>query len=224
MADEQDGDADVIVVGAGPTGLLAACLLAKAGIRVRIVDRNPSQAKESRAFVVQARTLEILLAVGLAEAFLDRGTVVSGVRLYLDGRVSAGFNFECVGHPDTPFPFVLVLPQAETEAILVAHLAELGVAVERGVTVTGVVLDEASVTTRATDAAGRDFAIASRYLIGADGAHSVVRKALGLSFNGAPYAQTFLLADCRVEGPLQEGPFSVFFHGPHFALWFPMNG
>jgi 2-polyprenyl-6-methoxyphenol hydroxylase-like FAD-dependent oxidoreductase len=221
---DEPGNTDVLIVGAGPTGLLAACLLAQGGIHVRIVDKSPSPAKESRAFAIQARTLEVLLSIGLAEAFLDRGTVVAGARLYLDGQPSAGFDFERVGHPDTPFPFVLVLPQFETEAILVDHLARLGVGVERGVAALALRQDEAGVTLTVEEESGRPGDISCRYLIGADGAHSMVRKALGLTFEGAPYAQTFLLADCSVDGLPASEPFSVFLHGSHFALWFPLKG
>lgn len=217
-------DADVVVVGAGPTGLFAAALLARCGVRLRIIDKSPSQVKESRAFAVQARTLEIFHAIGLAEAFLDRGTLASGARIYVDGKPGAGFNFEDVGRSDTPFPLVMILPQSETEAILVDDLSRLGIHVERGVTATALTQDSSGVTVSVTDPDGMERALSCSFLIGADGAHSVVRKALGLTFEGAPYAQTFLLADCALEGELEQGPFSVFFHRENFALWFPING
>lgn len=220
----RDGGVDVTIVGAGPTGLFAAALLVRSGISVRILDQSLTQAKESRAFAVQARTLEAMLALDLADAFLDRGTVAGGASIYVDGQESAGFSFEDVGHPDTPYPLVLVLPQSETEAILVEHLAERGIAVERGVTATRLEQDAAGVALQATDAGGRQLTIRSRYLIGADGAHSFVRKALGLAFEGAAYAQSFLLADCTLNGDLADGPFSVFFGRQNFALWFPMKG
>lgn len=223
----QDGrapDVDVTVVGAGPTGLFAAALLAQSGVSVRILDRSPTAAKESRAFAVQARTLEAMLAIGLADRLLDRGTVAGGARIYIGGEESAGFSFEDVGHPDTPYPLVLVLPQSETEAVLAEHLAGRGIAVERGVTAARLEQDAAGVTLHCAAPDGGGIAIRSRYLIGADGAHSFVRKALGLTFHGAPYAQTFLLADCTLEGELADGPFSVFFHRQNFAMWFPMRG
>jgi 2-polyprenyl-6-methoxyphenol hydroxylase-like FAD-dependent oxidoreductase len=173
---------------------------------------------------VQARTLEVLQTIGLAEPFLDRGTIAAGAQIYVDGRAAGGFSFENVGHPDTPYPLVLVLPQSDVEAILIEHLGARGIDVERGVTATGLDQDAAGVTLRVTDGQGAEHALRSRHLIGADGAHSIVRKALGLTFAGAAYAQTFLLADCSLEGDLAEGPLSIFFHREHFALWFPMKG
>ena len=225
MSDESTPIQDpVVIVGAGPTGLMAAALLVQCGVPVRILDKSPTAAKESRAFAVQARTLEALLSIGLAESFLDRGILATGARVYVDGHRTAGFSFEDVGHPHTPFPVVMIIPQSETEAILVEHLSGKGVEVERGVAATGLTQDAEGVTLRYTDADGHEAEIRCPYLIGADGAHSLVRKALDLSFEGAPYAQTFLLADCTLEGQLQDGPFSAFFSGPNFALWFPIRG
>ena len=224
MSDGRAAQQPVVIVGAGPTGLMAAALLVQCGVSVRILDKSPTQAKESRAFAVQARSLEAMLSIGLADAFMERGTLAVGARTYLDGRRTAGFDLERVGHPDTPFPIVMILPQSDTEAILVEHLSGRGVEVERGVTATGLTQDGDAVVLHVTDADGRQDTIRCPYLLGADGAHSMVRKALGLSFEGAPYAQTFLLADCSLEGDLEEGPFSVFFHGEHFALWFPFKG
>ena len=225
MTGEPNGrDAQVTIVGAGPTGLLSAILLKRAGIHVRILDKAPSAAKESRAFALQARTLEILHTIGLADAFLDRGALASGVRVFVDGKLAASVTLDGAGRTDTPFPVVLTLPQSETEAILAADLLRQGVEIERGVTATALRQDAQGVALEATDAAGRALTIRSDYLVGADGAHSVVRKALGLTFEGAPYAQTFLLADCRIEGPLEEGPFCAFLHESDFAIWFPLRG
>lgn len=214
----------VLVVGAGPTGLTAAAFLAQAGVDVRIIDKEPGAAKESRAFAVQARTLEVFLSIGLADAFLDRGVLANGTRVYVDGRSTAGFNLERLGRHDTPYPMVLSLPQSETEAILVEHLAAKGIEVERGLTAVSLEQDATGATLQARGADGAVVALRASYVIGADGAHSFVRKALGLKFEGAPYAQTFLLADCTLDGALEPGPFSVFFHGNHFALWFPLKG
>lgn len=215
---------DVLIVGAGPTGLLAASLLARCGISVRIVDKSPTAAKESRALVIHARTLELLLSLGLAESFLDRGMLTTGARIYVDGRQAAALDLGTVERADSPYPIVLLIPQSEVEDLLIADLDARGVAVERGIVVGGLSQDAAGVS---VDAVGPDdgaLRLSASYLIGADGAHSVVRKALGLTFEGAPYAQTFLLADCKVEWDLENGPFSLFLHGPDFALYAPLKG
>ena len=217
-------DCDVLVIGAGPTGLMAATLLRRGGVGVRIVEKRGEASRESRAFAVQARTLELFQSIGLVDALLDRGVMNTGVDIHVGGRQVGGLDFDRAGSPDTPFPFILMLPQSETEAILIGELARQGVAVERGIEVAGIEQEADGVVTRGTAAGGEAVAIRSAYAIGADGAHSVVRKALGLTFLGAPYEQRFLLADCRVDWALDHDRFRVFAHGERIGLFLPLRG
>ncbi|HMO28150.1 FAD-dependent monooxygenase [Enterovirga sp.] len=215
---------DVLVVGAGPTGLFAAALLARCGIAVRLIDGSPGAAKESRAFAVHARTLELMLFVGLAEAFMARGVLATGARICVDGEPVAALDLDIVARRDTPYPTILFLPQSDVEEILNEDLARLGIAVERGVTATGLAQDESGVTVAVQDESGRTASIRAAYVLGADGAHSMVRKALGLAFEGAAYPRTFLLADCKVDGPLEPGPVTLFLNGLDVAGYFPLRG
>ena len=215
---------DVLVVGAGPTGLLAAGLLARSGLPVRIIDKSPTAAKESRAFAVQARTLELMLFLGLADSLMARGVLATGARIVVDGRPAAALDLDIVARRDTPYPTILFLPQSDIEEILNEDLARHGVVVERGVTATGLTQDERGVSVAASDAVGRPVTIRAAYAIGADGAHSMVRKALALSFEGAAYPRTFLLADCRLDGPLEPGPVTLFLNGLDVAGYFPLRG
>lgn len=217
-------DCDVLVIGAGPTGLMAATLLRRGGVRVRIVEKRGEASRESRAFAVQARSLELFQSIGLVDALLDRGVMNTGVDIHVGGRQVGGLDFDRSGSPDTPFPFILMLPQSETEAILIGELARQGVEVERGIEVAGLDQEAEGVVTRGTDVGGGAVAIRSAYVIGADGAHSVVRKALGLTFLGAPYEQRFLLADCRVDWALDHDRFRVFAHGERIGLFLPLRG
>lgn len=221
-------DCDVLVVGAGPTGLMAAMLLARRGVRVRIVDARTEGSRESRAFAIQARTMELFQQIGLVDAFLDRGIINPGIDFFVGGRRVGGFDYDRAASPDTPYPFIFLLPQAQTEAILIEDLVRHGVTVERGVTVTGLDQDVDDVTALANDGSGGTMRIRARYVVGADGAHSAVRKALGLAFEGAKYAPTFLLADCRITWPadsdLDHDRFRVFLHGDSVALFLPMDG
>jgi 2-polyprenyl-6-methoxyphenol hydroxylase-like FAD-dependent oxidoreductase len=215
---------DVLVVGAGPTGLMAATLLRRAGVTVRVFDKSEQQAHESRAFAVHARSLELLGAIGLADRFLERGLIATGAQVFVDGARVAEIDFDDIGRDDTPYPFVLMVPQWEIEAILVDDLTRQGVAVEHGVEVTGFDQSVDGVLVRARDREGRLRELRAAYVIGADGAHSIVRKTLGLDFAGAPYPQGFLLADCAVDWPLDHDHLKIFVHGRDLAVFLPLRG
>ncbi len=215
-------DCEVVIVGAGPTGLMSAVLLARSGVRVRVFDKNPGQAHESRALAVQARTLELFLSLDLADELLKRGTLVTNARLFESGDAKVTLHFEDIRRTDTPYSFILIIPQRETEAVLNDELRRLGVAVERSVEITGFEQADGVVTAHARGGDGKGFDVRALYLVGGDGAHSIVRKTLGLSFEGAAYPQDFLLADCRVEGLPQPGDFAIFVHGKDFAVYLPL--
>ncbi len=218
------GDVEVAIVGAGPTGLLAALLLARLGVPVRIFDKSPTVAKESRAFGIQARTLELFQSLGLADDFLDRGLLAAGAQVFVAGRPAASFDFDDIGREDTPFPTLLILPQSDTEEILAEALREEGLEVERGSEAIGLEQDADGIALQVRFASGDESEIRAAYVIGADGAHSLIRKRLGLTFEGAPYPQTFLLADCRVAWPLDHARFKLFLNDDAFGIYVPMRG
>jgi len=219
-----DIDCQVLVVGAGPTGLMAANLLKRSGVTVRVIDSRSEASRESRAFAVMARSMELFAQLGLADRILDRGVMNPGIDFYVRGNRVGGLDYDRAASPDTPYEFITLHPQSNTEAVLIDDLTRLGVVIERQTTVTGVSQDSDGVTTQAASADGREVTIRSRYAVGADGAHSAVRKALGLSFEGAKYAQTFMLADCRVDWPLDHARFRVFLRGDTIALFLPLDG
>jgi 2-polyprenyl-6-methoxyphenol hydroxylase-like FAD-dependent oxidoreductase len=145
MTGHPSGPVDVLVVGAGPTGLALTAQLAAFGATVRIVDRRAVPGRESRALVVQPRTLEVLRSLGATQALLDRGDAAAQVRLHLDGR-DLVLPLSDLGLADTSYPFLLVLRQAETEAALLAHLRGRGLAVEWSTEFTTYHSSEAGVT------------------------------------------------------------------------------
>ena len=192
----------VLVVGAGPTGLLLALELCRHGVRPRVVDALPGPSPLSRALVVHARTLELLDRHGLAEAFVARGEVVGGVGLRVRGRMAATVPLGELGQRISPFPFLLLLSQDQTEGLLREALAAHGVLVEWNTRLTALAVGSSSDLPAVTlqNAAGTSQTVRPAYVAGCDGARSEVRHALNIEFPGGTYEQVFFVADAVVEG------------------------
>lgn len=193
-------DAEVLVAGAGPTGLTAACELARRGVVPRVVEAGTERSRDSKALTVHARTLEALDLLGLADEFVRRGHPSPGIRT--DTGLGSYRPVQIEMHRmDTRFPYVLILPQYETEEILEKRLNELGGTVERGAEFTGFSERHGEwVDSRLRLPNGSEEEVRSRYLIGCDGADSTVRHELGLPFEGSAYDWVAFLADVRIEG------------------------
>jgi 2-polyprenyl-6-methoxyphenol hydroxylase-like FAD-dependent oxidoreductase len=213
--------AEVLVVGAGPTGLTMAAELARCGVGCRLIDRAPTPSDKSRAIAIQARTLELFEQRGVVEPFLRAGHRGRAVNLYSGGRRLVHLDFDPL---DTRYPYLLFLDQSETERILDAEAGALGVVVERGVELVRVDQDVTRVNATLGHLDGRREEVAADFLVGCDGAHSAVRHALGLGFAGKTIEQTFLLADLRAESPLPEDEFHVFASDEGLTALFPMGG
>jgi 2-polyprenyl-6-methoxyphenol hydroxylase-like FAD-dependent oxidoreductase len=192
---------DVLVVGAGPTGLALAAQLAAFGATVRVVDRRAVPGRASRALVIQPRTLEVLRPIGVTQALLDRGDQAPRVQLHLDGRDLA-MPLPDIDADDTSYPFLLVLRQAEMEAALMAHLAAQGLSVEWGTQLLSYRSEEAGVVAALRHRSGQAALVRARYLVGCDGANSTVRRQAGVAFKGGDYRRSVLLADIDIDGDL----------------------
>jgi 2-polyprenyl-6-methoxyphenol hydroxylase-like FAD-dependent oxidoreductase len=182
---------DVIVVGAGPVGLMVAGELAGAGIRCTIVERRAEESNLTRAFAVHARTLELLDARGVADELVGRGQRVSGIQVF--GRVGLDLS-----RLPTRFPFLLVVPQFATEQVLAERARALGVHAVRGAEVTGLRQDADGVDLDVRSVNGTTDTVRASYVVGADGVRSGVRQALGLSFPGRSVLRSVILADVRL--------------------------
>jgi 2-polyprenyl-6-methoxyphenol hydroxylase-like FAD-dependent oxidoreductase len=215
-------DVDVLVVGAGPTGLMLAHELACRSARVRVIDRNRDRARESRALVVHARSLELLDRWGLAETMVDRGRKT----LAATGHTEHGRNFDIelgdIGVDDTRYPFLLFLSQAETEAVLSSALEARGVRIERETELVSFEHDREGVTATLRAKEGTS-TVRVAYLAGCDGAHSTVRHGLGVAFEGAPYQQDFILADADVETDLRTDRLHFFLRTRGLLAMFPFR-
>jgi 2-polyprenyl-6-methoxyphenol hydroxylase-like FAD-dependent oxidoreductase len=192
-------DVDVLVVGAGPTGLSLAAQVHAHGASVRLVDRAPDRAHESRALAVQPRTLEVLAGSGVAEQLVRRGNPATRFTLHSGDRAVDLPLFDAAD-PDTDYPFLLFVSQAVTEQVLGEHLAARGVPVERGVELTELDQHRDAVTATMRRGDGGTETIRARYVVGCDGVHSTVRRRAGIDFRGGSYPQTFALADLDVDG------------------------
>ncbi|OEJ34922.1 FAD-dependent monooxygenase [Streptomyces subrutilus] len=193
---------DVLVVGAGPVGLTAAAELRRRGVSCRIVDRLPARLPFAKAVGIQPRTLELWDRTGLARAAMEAAVPMRGQLAYLNGAEQLRLDFRLP--PEVPYGFA-ALPQYETERILDEFLARFGTAVERGTELVSFAQDADGVTGRLLTPSGAEEEVRARYLVGCDGAHSIVRKGLGLSYEGGAFPEEFMLADVEVDWDLPHG-------------------
>jgi 2-polyprenyl-6-methoxyphenol hydroxylase-like FAD-dependent oxidoreductase len=218
-----DGDRlDVLIVGAGPTGLTLAAQLRAMGVACRIVDRQPDRVHESRALAMQPRTLEVLRGLNVTQELLERGNDAVWVQLHAGDRTVRVRLFG-LGLDDTAYPFLLFVSQAETEQVLNDHLAARGVGVERRVELAGFQADTTGVSCTLRHGDGRTEQLRARYLVGCDGAASTVRRGAGIPFQGGAYPQTFALADLEVDGELPADTAHAFLGQVGLVLFFPLG-
>lgn len=210
-------------MGAGPTGLMLAASLNSFGVRTRVVDRMIDRAHESRALVVHARSLEIFRDLGISDTLVRRGNTSARIALHISATRKILIPFDDIGAVDTEFPYILFISQAETEAVLDAHLAAAGRKVERGVEVVALSAEAGGVACTLRHLDGREEVIRATYVAGCDGAHSFVRKAAGIPFEGGSYPETFVLGDVEVDGPIVPNALNLFFGPRGASAFFPLG-
>jgi len=210
---------DVVVAGAGPVGLTLGGLLARRGLRCAVVDRAAARTDKSKALVVWPRTLELLAAAGMEEAFLAAGSKARGGRLFGRGRQLAWLDFSRSG---AAYPFSLMIPQSETERLLEAEAQAAGVALQRETEVLrfAAAADGVDVALRGGD--GGERVVRCGWLVGCDGAHSAVRHGLGLAFAGSAEDNDWFLADVHIDGALPRDEVSLFLHPDGVLACFPI--
>lgn len=210
-------DTDVLVIGAGPSGLTLAASLVKRGIATTIVDRQAAGANTSRAAVVNARTLEVLEGLDVASRLVKEG--VQAPRFSIRDRARTLIPIDFSELP-TAHPYSLMVPQSTTEKLLLDRLVELGGSVVRPKTLTSITQDDNSVTATFDDGD----AIRARYVAGADGIHSTVREQAGIGFEGGVYDESFALADVRLTGEAPADEVILFWARAGLTVVAPLPG
>lgn len=189
----------ILIIGAGPTGLVLALSLARRGVKFRIIDEHDAPGRESRALAVQARTLEFYRQFGFGDAVVAAGTEIRSVNLLEDGERVGGFSVADMGAGLSPYPFVLDFPQDEHERFLVDRLRDLGVEIERGVRLDRHVQKDDAVEAVLVHGEAEE-QVRCEWLCGCDGARSRVREGLGVGFAGGTYQLLYYVADVKLGG------------------------
>ena len=213
---------DVLIAGAGPTGLVLALWLIKLGGKVRIIDKTAEPGTTSRALAVQARTLELYRQIDLADAVVARGHRVPAGNFWVKGERKATISLRDLGAGLTPYPFMQIFPQDEHEKLLIERLAAFGVTVERRAELLSLTEKPDGVTARLRDADGNLQDCETRYLAGCDGARSKVRELIGTGFPGGTYPHTFYVADIEAAGRALDGELHVDLDEADFLAVFPL--
>ncbi len=216
---------DVLIVGGGPTGLMLACQLRRFGVSFKIIDKQADRAHESRAFGIQAKTMEIFQNLGIVDNFLKAAVHGAEPNFFVNGKLKLKLNLNKIKLKNTPFPSIYFLPQSETEKYLIEHLENHGVHIDRKTSLDTFHQNENDIKAVIKhEVSGELEEITCRYLVGCDGAHSIVRNILQIPFVGASYEQDFFLADAEVEWPSPpESKFMLFFDTAGFFLHAPLG-
>ncbi len=217
-------DTQVLIIGAGPTGLVLALWLSRLGVRFRIIDRAAEPGVASRALGVQARTLEFYRQLGLAESVIEHGLAFAAANIWVRGAHAARAALGEMGKDLSPYPYILILPQDEHERLLIARLAAAGVAIERQTELLGFDDAGSQVKARLKHPDGTEAACEADYIAGCDGAHSRVREVIGAGFPGGTYEHLFYVADMQADGPVVNGELHVALDDSDFLAAFPMKG
>jgi 2-polyprenyl-6-methoxyphenol hydroxylase-like FAD-dependent oxidoreductase len=217
-------DTDVLIAGAGPTGLVLALVLQRLGVRVRIVDKVAEPGTTSRALAVHARTLEFYRQLGIAEAVVEASLEFAAVNLWVGGRKRARMVLGDMGAGVSPYPFVLIFPQDQHERFLIDRLKDAGVPIDRPTEVVGFEERGKCVAVRLKHADGSEETCTAAFLGGCDGARSIVRDTLKTGFPGGTYNHMFYVADTEGSGPVMNGELNLALDGADFLAVFPLKG
>ena len=215
---------DVIIVGAGPTGLALACQLIRYGVDFVIIDKKETTTPYSKAIGVQARTLEIYEQIGLADKLIELGAIAERARMFAGGKVRGEVVFRDLGAGLSPYPFLLIVEQGKHETLLYDFIKSHGKDVQWQSELVSFSQDSECVNANIKNSAGETETIEAKYLIGCDGAKSLVRHSLGLTFEGSTFERLFYVADVEIDWDFEHGGLQVFLMKNSLLAVFAMGG
>jgi 2-polyprenyl-6-methoxyphenol hydroxylase-like FAD-dependent oxidoreductase len=215
---------DVIIVGAGPTGLSLACQLVRYGIDFVIIEKNAGVTTKSKAIGIQARTLEIYEQLGVAPQAIDLGQIAGKIRIIADGKVRGQVDLADMGRDLSPYPYLFILEQNKNEQLLYEYLQSYQQEVRWQTKLEYFTQDEMGVTAQVKTADGGVKTIVAKYLVGCDGARSPVRHALGLTFEGSTLERLYYVVDAQIDWEFSADAGYGCISRDSLTFFFPMAG
>ena len=215
---------DVLIVGAGPTGLTLACQLVRYGIDFVLIEKNPGVTTKSKAIGIQARTLEIYEQLGLAPQAIDRGQIAGKIRIIADRKVRGQVDLSDMGRDLSPYPYLFILEQNENEQLLYEYLQSHQQEVQWQTELEHFTQDEIGVTAQVKTADGLSETIVAKYLVGCDGARSPVRHSLGLTFEGSTLERLYYVVDAQIDWEFSADAGYGCISRDTLIFFFPMAG
>lgn len=215
---------DVIIIGAGPTGLALACQFIRYGIDFVIIDKKETTTPHSKAIGVQARTLEIYEQIGLADKLVEQGWKANRARMIVGGEVRGEIDFTDIGAGMSAYPYVLIVEQGKHERMLHDFIRSNGKEVRWQTEMERLTQDDSSVRVEIKSADGASETLEAKFLVGCDGAKSPVRHALGLEFAGSTFERMFYVADVDIDWDFGHDALTVVLMKTNLLAFFPMSG
>ncbi|NVO18406.1 MAG: FAD-dependent monooxygenase [Bacteroidetes bacterium] len=223
MKQLRDSKVDVLITGAGPTGLMMACQLAIHGISFRIIDKKRSPSNNSGALILQARSLEILESIGLAGEALKEGIIADKVNILFNGKIIVSTSIKEIGGSLSQFPFLLMLEQSKTEKLLTRFLEAHGHTIERETQFLSLIQDSGNTISIVAGIDGAEHSITSKYLVAADGGNSTIRGLLNIPFSGITYPKPIFIMDCKAKTDFIPGEINFVFSDSTVTGFFPLK-
>jgi 2-polyprenyl-6-methoxyphenol hydroxylase-like FAD-dependent oxidoreductase len=224
MKQQQGKTVEVLIVGAGPTGLMMACQLALRSIHFRIIDRKDYRTNYSGALIIQARSVEIFQQMGIAQSAIQQGIIANEINITFNGKKSFRIPIKEIGQGLSKFPYLLMLEQSKTEQLLADFIGNYGYAVERNTELLRFTQENDGVTAILRLPDGKEDILKATYLVAADGGHSTVREQLAIPFLGSTHSVSLFVTDCEAEVNLPVDTICFSFSNAATAGFFPLTG